>query len=354
MGLTESIESVLVTGGTGFLGLHVCKYLSENGVNVTALDLHPFQESDDVSGVDFVQGDVRDQELMKDLSEETDAIIHSASAIPTWDDAEIRDAIVSGTESVLDAAMENRAKRVVYISSAAVYGRRDEQPVTEESSLEHRSIYGNAKFEAEEVCRKYRAAGLCVPILRPQALIGRQRLGVFQILFDWVDSGANIPLVGSGQNKYQLLHVDDLVSAIDLILRSDQEEVNTEFNAGAVEFGTMREDFQALIDHAGTEKRVIGTPAFLSIWGLRILNVFNMSPLYPSLYETAAEDTYLAVDKLQNLGWEPEYSNKEALIDTFEWYRNNFVHEDADGQVGNRTTPNQKGLLLVKKIFQVI
>jgi nucleoside-diphosphate-sugar epimerase len=350
----QPTPSLVVTGGTGFLGLHACNYFSDQGAEVTAVDLHPFQDGDDVGDVEFVQGDVRDEELMNELADGADAIIHAASAIPTWDDEKVHKAVVNGTRTTLDAAEMMDVDRVIYLSSAAVYGRRDDPPVTEKSPLRPRSVYGEAKLEAEQVCREYRERGLCVPVVRPQALIGRQRLGVFQILFDWVHTGANVPLVGEGKNKYQLLHVDDIVSALDLLLSADRKAVNTEFNLGAAEFGTMREDFQALIDHAGTDKRVIGTPAFLAIWGLRVLTFFNLSPLYPSLYETANEDTYLNVEKIQELGWEPEYSNKEALIDTYEWYRENFVYEESEGVVGNRTAPDQKGLWFVKKVFQVI
>lgn len=351
---TTGLNSLVITGGTGFLGLHTYDYFSRKGVDITAVDLHPFQEDDEVDDVEYVQGDVRDADLMAEVTEDADAVVHAASAIPTWDEAEIREATVEGTRTVLQAASKNDVDRVVYVSSAAVYGRRDKPPMTEDSELRPRSLYGEAKLEAEEICRDYRNDGMCVPIVRPQALIGHQRLGVFQILFDWVHTGANVPLVGSGNNEYQLLHVEDLVSALELLLTADRDDVNTEFNAGAAEFGSMREDFQALIDHAGTGKRVIGTPAFLAIWALRVLTFFNLSPLYPSLYETAPEDTYLNVEKLQAVGWEPEYSNQEALVETFEWYRENYVADESEGEVGNRTAPDQKGLRFVKKVFQVI
>jgi len=351
---TDSIDNLIITGGTGFFGLHACNHFSSQDINVTTVDINPFQESDDIEDVEFAKGDVRNAELMKKVIKDADAVIHAASAIPTWDETEIKNATVDGTRTVLQAAQRNGVDRVVYISSAAVYGRRDRQPMTESTELRPRSLYGRAKLEAEEVCHEYRAKGMCVPIVRPQALIGRQRLGVFQILFDWVHTGATIPLIGAGNNKYQLLHVEDLISAIDLLLTADKGQVNTEFNVGAAKFNNMKEDFQSLIDYAGTGKRAIGTPAFLAIWSLRVLNYFNLSPLYPSLYETASEDTYLNVEKLKSIGWEPDYSNREALVDTFEWYRANYVADKSERGVGNRTAPDQKALLLVKKLFQII
>jgi nucleoside-diphosphate-sugar epimerase len=192
--------------------------------------------------------------------------------------------------------------------------------------------------------------GMCVPILRPKTFIGPQRLGVFQVLFDWIEDGANIPMVGWGTNKYQLLHVHDLVQAIDLMFTLDEREVNDTFNVGATEYNMMREDFQAPIDAAGTGKRVVGTPATLTRFALHVLNQLNLSPLYPWVYETAHEDSYVSVEKLCDLGWEPTYSNQETLVDTYEWYLENY--EQKEGEVGkdHRVAWDQGALRLLKQV----
>jgi nucleoside-diphosphate-sugar epimerase len=196
--------------------------------------------------------------------------------------------------------------------------------------------------------------GMCVPIIRPKTFIGPQRLGVFQVLFDWVEDGANVPLVGWGNNQYQLLHVDDLVRAIELMFTLEEKEVNDTFNVGTTGYGTMKEDFQALVDEAGTGKRVIGTPAPLTVLALRVLNVLNLSPLYPWVYETAHEDSYVSVEKLRSHGWEPEYTNKEALIDTYQWYLENY--EESPDQTGkdHRVAWDQGALRIVKRVFKKI
>lgn len=348
-------RSVVVTGGTGFLGLHTCQYFADQGWNVTALDLKPFNEEDDTEGIDFVEADVRDEETVVAAFDEadTDVVVHSAAALPLWDDDEIWDVTVNGTRSVLWAAKELDIERVVYISSTAVYGTHDTHPITEESPLDGVGPYGDAKIEAENVCEDFRRMGLCVPILRPKTFIGPQRLGVFQVLFDWVEDEANVPLVGWGQNTYQLLHVRDLVRAIELMFTSEEDEVNDIFNVGATEYGTMKEDFQALLDEAGTGKRVIGTPAPLTVFALRTLNALNVSPLYPWVYETAHEDSYVSVEKLRGLGWEPECSNEEALIDTYRWYLENY--EDNLDQTGkdHRVAWDQGALKLVKQMFKM-
>lgn len=350
----SNVKSILVTGGTGFLGMHVCSRFIAQGVEVTALDLTPFRENEVSAEVSYEQGDVRDSEIVHELTKDVDAVIHAASAIPTWSDEKIRDATVEGTRTVLEAADANGVDRVVHISSAAVYGRRDHPPVTEDSTLSPRGTYGEAKLEAESVCEESRENGQCVTILRPQAIIGPQRLGIFQILFDWVESGANIPLIGPGTNSYQLVHVDDVVDAIELLFTVDRDVANDTYNVGADEFGTMKSDFQALVDHAGTGKRVFGTPALLTVGTLRLLDRFNLSPLYPSLFETAEEDTHIDVEKLRSIGWEPTYTNREALIDTYGWYRSQGVSADGAEKIGNRAPREQLALRPFKRILQLV
>jgi len=348
-------DSVLVTGGTGFLGLHTCQYFSDNGWDVTALDLKPFNEEDDTEGINYVKGDVRDEERVSQaiVDADADVIVHSAAALPLWDDDEIWDVTVEGTRSVLWAAKEHDVERVVYISSTAVYGTHDTHPITEESPLDGVGPYGDAKIQAEKICKDFRRMGMCVPILRPKTFIGPQRLGVFQVLFDWIENGANIPMVGWGNNKYQLLHVHDFVRAINLMFMLKESEVNDIFNVGAIKYNTMKEDFQAPIDVAGTGKRVVGTPAALSRFALRVLNQLNLSPLYPWVYETAHEDSYVSVEKLCDLGWEPEYSNQEALVDTYEWYLENYEESDEMTGKDHRVAWDQGALTLVKKAFKL-
>ena len=350
----DKAPSVLVTGGTGFLGLHTCQYFVDQGWDVTAFDLKPFDEEDDTEDIGYIEGDVRNEDAVAEAVEDVDYVVHTAAALPLWDDKRIRETTMNGTRNVLWAAKDADVERVVYISSTAVYGTHDHHPITEESPLDGVGAYGEAKIEAEQICSDFRRQGMCVPILRPKTFIGPQRLGVFQVLFDWIEDGANVPLVGWGNNKYQLLHVKDLVRAIELMLERDEEEVNDTFNVGADEFGTMKEDFQAPIDYAGTGKRTVGTPATLTVFALRVLEKLNLSPLYPWVYETAHEDSYVSVEKLKNLGWEVKYSNQEALVETYEWYLENYeVPEDETG-LDHRVAWDQGALALVKKVFQAI
>ena len=95
---------------------------------------------------------------------------------------------------------------------------------------------------------------------------------MFQILYDWVESGVKIPIIGNGKNRYQLFEVEDLVDAILLASTLPLEKVNDTFNVGAKEFKTVNEDVGAMCEYAGTGSRVMPTPAGLVKPALRLFS----------------------------------------------------------------------------------
>ena len=187
-------------------------------------------------------------------------------------------------------------KRVVHVSSTAVYGIPDHHPLLEGDKLEGVGPYGQAKIQAEMVCLEYRSKGLVVPVIRPKTFVGPERLGVFDLLFDWALDGKNFPMIGSGKNRYQFLDVEDLCQAIHLCLTLPEERANGTFNVGAERFRTMREDYQTVLDAAGHGKRIVPFPAAPAIWGLRLLDKLGVSPLYKWVYETASKDSFVSID----------------------------------------------------------
>ena len=238
------------------------------------------------------------------------------------------------------------------ISSTAVYGIPDHHPLFENDKLVGVGPYGEAKVEAEQVCERYRAKGLCVPILRPKSFVGPERLGVMAIYFDWIRRGKNIPIIGNGKNKYQLLDVEDLCSAIHLCLTKPEKKVNDTFNIGAKEYTTMKEDFGAVLEFRGAKKRVIPIPAGPVIFILRVLEKLHLSPLYRWVYETAPCDSFVSIEKAERiLGFAPKYSNKDALIRNYKWYMANYESFKNTTGVSHRV-PWKEGILrLVSWVF---
>jgi len=344
-------DKVVITGGSGFLGINLIRYLFERGVtDVTSLDLLEF-DYPEKDRVQTVQADIRDKAAVEECVRGAKWVIHCAAALPLYTKEEIFSTDIDGTRNLLQAAENHGVERFVHVSSTAVYGIPDHHPLREDDKLIGVGPYGEAKIQAEECCLEYRGKGMCVPIIRPKSFVGPERLGVFALLYDWAKDGKNFPMIGNGNNRYQLLDVEDLCQVIHLCLTLDRDVVNDVFNVGAEEFTTMKEDYQAVLDEAGHGKRIIGFPARPVILALRILEAMKLSPLYKWVYETACEDSFVSSDKaIEKLGWKPRYSNKAALVRNYHWYLENLSRFEKSTGVTHRV-PWKQGILGVFKLF---
>ena len=321
--MTEQVPAgsrILLTGGAGFLGINLSRYLLARGYRVRSLDIAAF-DYPERSLVEVVQGDVRDPEVVARCMREVEVVVHAAAALPLSSEEEIFSTDVTGTRVVLEAARTQGISRVIFISSTSVYGIPDHCPLRESDELRGVGPYGLAKVEAERLCLVARAAGMCVPILRPKSFVGPERLGVFELLYDLAYRGRNFPVLGSGDNLYQLLDVDDVCQAIHLCMICPREAANETFNVGAREFGSLRESFQAVLDRAGGGGRVISIPAAPGILALRLLEALHLSPIYRWIYDTATHDSAVSTELLERrLGFKARFSNREALIRNYDWY----------------------------------
>jgi nucleoside-diphosphate-sugar epimerase len=345
-------QRVLVTGGAGFLGINLNRYLLGRGVDVTSLDIAPFEYADVRDRIRVVTGDIRDKAAVELALDGADAVVHCAAALPLYSPEDIHTTDVVGTRIVLSTAFEKGVRRGVHISSTAVYGIPDHHPLVEDDRLDGVGPYGQAKIQAEMVALGVRAQGLITPIIRPKSFIGPERLGVFSLLYDWALDGRGFPMLGSGKNRYQLLDVEDLCEAIWLCLTLDEAVVNDTFNIGAVEFGTMGSDYQAVLDRAGFGKKVRPVPAAPAILMLRLLERLGISPLYKWVYETASKDSFVSTDKAQRqLGWRPKYSNVDALLRNFEWYKAHQSEFANASGVSHRVPWKQGALGVLKRLF---
>jgi nucleoside-diphosphate-sugar epimerase len=338
-----------ISGGAGFLGLHLARRLLADGHQVRSLDLVRLEEPG--LDVEELRGDVRDQTAARELVDGARILVHAAAALPIRGGRdEIYSANVDGTLTLLSAAAEAGVRRVVFISSTAVYGVPEKHPIEETDPLQGVGHYGESKIGAENVCRAFRRRGLDCLILRPKTFIGPERLGVFEILFDWIREGRRIYVLGDGSNRYQLLAVDDLVDAI-VRSASKRAAADATINVGAKEFGTVRSDLQALIDHAGSPSRITPIPVRPAELALRGLELARLSPLVEWHYKTAHRDSFVDVSLAEELlGWKPRLSNADALIETYDWY---LAHRDeVGGEAGvtHRVPWDQRALGLLKKI----
>lgn len=343
---------VLITGGSGFLGINLVRHLFAKGVkDISILDIADF-DYPEKDAVTFFQGDIRSAESVEKAMEGITHVIHTAAALPLYKPADIISTDINGTKNLLEHAYTHKVTCFAHISSTAVYGIPDHHPLHETDRLDGVGPYGKAKIAAEAVCLAYREKGMCIPIIRPKSFIGPERLGVFALLYDWALSGRGFPMIGNGKNRYQLLDVEDLCEAIYLTLTKERTITNDTFNIGAKVFTTMKEDYQAVLDVAGFNKKIRTFPAWPMIWTLRALEFFKLSPLYKWVYETASKDSFVSIDKAETvLGFTPRHSNKDALVRNYNWYVANVASFEGRSGVSHRVPWKQGILGLFKYLF---
>ena len=340
---------VAISGGAGFLGLHLSRRLVADGHEVRTLDLAPLDDPGLEGRVEELRGDVRYAPDARLLVADADLLVHAAAALPILESrAAIRSVNVEGTAVTLAAAAEAGVRRVVLVSSTAVYGVPERHPIHEDDPLVGVGHYGESKIEAERLCAAFARRGLETVIVRPKTFVGPERLGVFEILFDWIREGRRIPILGDGANRYQLLAVEDLVEAI--VRCFDAPVAGEALNVGAARFGTVREVVEALIDHAGSGSRLRPVPARPAELALRALELARLSPLAEWHYRTAHKDSFVSIDRARSLlGWEPELSNAETLQATYDWY---LCHREGARAAGvtHRVPWDQRALGLLKRL----
>ena len=258
------------------------------------LDLASLDDAElERSDVEELRGDVRDERDARALVDGADVLVHAAAALPIQSSREaIRSVNVDGAANVLVAALEAGVRRAVVISSTAVYGVPEKHPIYEDDPLVGVGWYGESKIDAERVAREVGRRGLETVIVRPKTFIGPERLGVFEILFDWIREGRRIPILGDGSNRYQLLAVEDLVEAIVRCFDAPVAGAGAERRCGAVRHGARGSRGAVRPRRLGRSRcgRSRAKPAEIALRGLELA---HLSPLAEWHYKTAHRDSFV-------------------------------------------------------------
>jgi nucleoside-diphosphate-sugar epimerase len=338
---------VALSGASGMLGSALIS-AEWKGFEWLGIDIRPPLDS---SLCERRQIDVRDTERLTSALRDIDILIHAAAALPSYSASEIRSVDVQGTASVLAAAKRAGVERVVHISSTAVYGLPRLCPTPEDHPCEPVDPYSEAKREAEKLVERARRDGLCAPILRPKTFLGENRLGLFAMLFEWAEEGRDFPLLGGGTNRAQMLDVDDLCSAVRAACELPDADVNDTFNIGADRFGSLRDEFQAVLDAAGHGGRVRALPMAPAVVALRLLASLRLSPVYKRLIHKLTRDSFVSIDKaVERLGFAPVRSNEETLLRTYAWWQETGTEPRTAGPT-HRDAWRQGALRLAKAFY---
>jgi nucleoside-diphosphate-sugar epimerase len=336
----------LITGGSGFLGNLIARRLLASGEQVRILDI--WEDPSRPPEIEFVACDVRDAAGVGRAMDGIDIVHHNAALVPlTKSGNDFARVNIDGSRIVAQQAA-GRVRAFIHMSSSAVYGS-PACPITAETPYHPIEIYGRAKLAGElavrEVCEK---AGTALIVIRPRTILGVGRLGIFQILFEWIAAGQNIFVIGHGNVKFQFVHADDLIDAYMLALRLGKPGI---YNVGTDRFGTLREALQNLVCHAHSASRVRSLPAGPTIQTLRALDFLGLSPLAPWHYLTYHKPFYFDVNPLLQLGWKPRYSNDAMFRESYDWFlANRHAADAAKGGSPHRRRVREGVLWLLKKI----
>ncbi len=315
------MKKAIVTGGSGYFGNLMINELINRGWSVKNLDIN--NPNEPITGCEFIKADVRNlNSIPEKVFSGIDCVFHNVALVPITKSEDYRETNVNGTRNIIENSIKNGVKNFVHLSSSAIYGVPESNPVDEKVLPSPAEKYGQSKLDTEIILSAY-SKKIDISIIRPRTILGHGRLGIFQILFDWVQRGWNIPVLGDGKNIYQFIHSDDLTNAC--ILASNTSGLNF-YNVGSQKYSTMRDTLQALCDYSNTGSKVISIPFETSEFLMNLSSFLKISPLGPYHSLVYGRSLYFNTRKIEKeLGWESKYSNEDAIIDSYKNYVQNFT-----------------------------
>lgn len=299
---------MLITGGAGFVGSHLCDKYAREGHEIVCLDTGNLSNVENLRKTGHItvycSGDITDASYINNLIGfgNYDAIIHLAAQIRV--DRAIKDPVstwkvnVNGTFNLLEAARINNVKKFLFASSSEVYGSAQYVPINESHPLGSDSIYGASKIAGDRLCNAYAETyGMDIGILRPFNIYGpRQTAGVAAIFIDKVLKGESPTIQGDGSQSRDYIYIDDIVSAYDCMLKSN--------HPGTVNFGT-------------------GTDTTVKNLAESIINMCkkDIKPEYRDAPPNTTMSLVADISKAKKLGWEPKYSLEDGIKKFINWYK---------------------------------
>lgn len=320
----ERGERILVTGGHGFIGSAVVRGLLARGHRVRCL-LRPSSKTQRIDGleVERVTGDILDPDSLAAAMQGATACIHLAgiSAYADMDRDFAWPTIVEGTRNVLQAALAARLRRVVYTSSAVIYGSRDPSRISDEDSpptLHNTGLtYIDAKLETERIVDGFVAQGLDVVVAIPTETYGPHDDAFLTTGYLKEAINGWPALATHGGTMFG--HVEDVAEGILLAL--ERGRPGARYILGS-ENARLRDIIAQTLEIAGRKKPILVLPTALTLALLRVLLALRLpSPEHPNAVAYGSLFYFVRNDRArQELGWTPR-SGRAVLEDTVRWLR---------------------------------
>ncbi len=349
-GSISHMGSMMVTGGAGFFGGILKRRLLREGYDVVSIDLEP--DEDTHPRLAAIQGDLRDTTLMSGIFEryKFDVIFHVAAQLAHGtkiDEHLLWTSNVDATRILAELALKYGVKPFVFISSNCLWASNLGHPVQEDNDIPAPvEIYGRSKLEGERILQSF-AQDLHVVILRCPTIMESGRLGLLAILFEFIDDGKSVWVVGDGKNQYQFIYADDLATACILGAQYGKSEL---FHIGSDNVQTMRSVYESVIAASGSKSRVRSLPQKPTIAAMMLAHKLKVSPLGPYHYKMIAESFLFDTTRIKaHLGWKPTLTNEEMLLRAYSYYKENRRDIHARKDVSTHRKPASMGVIRVLK-----
>jgi len=314
---------ILITGGAGFIGSHLCDKYTREGYSVVCLEnfasgnLMNIKHLLNYHNFKLIKGDIRDFDLLEKIMRDVDVVFHLAAQVHV-DRSYIEprytyEVTVLGTQNILEVARLYNAKKVIHASTSEVYGSALRVPIDEEHPLNAPHPYGASKIAADRMCYAYiRTYGMNISILRLFNVYGpRQRDigygGVISIFSRRILNNINPIVYGNGDQTRDYTYIEDAVKAYDLVL-NHKEPITEPINFGSSSEVSVLELANKLIELFGKKEAV---------------KVIHTEPRIGEVERLIADATRAR----DILGWTPSVSLDDGLGRFVEWYRDYGMEE---------------------------
>jgi len=342
------MKTILITGGAGFFGELLKKRLLDDNFYCVSIDL----EEDRFSHPNLVsiQGDIRDIETLENIFSKYkfDAIFHCAAILAhaVKDKNFLWSCNVDGTRNIAEFAKKYKVPKVIFTSSNCLWAENFYRPVKEEDIPKPAEIYGKSKWEGEKILLEY-TDYFDVIIFRCPTIIDCGRLGLLAILFEFIEEGRKVWVVGKGDNRYQFIYAQDLIDACIKALKYNKSDI---FNIGSDNVKTFKEVYDYVIQKANTGAKIAFLPKKLTILLMKFAYMLKISPLGPYQYKMIAEDFVFDTSKIkEKLNWKPTLTNEEMLWKAYEYYHNNLEDIRERTNVSAHKQPAKMGIIKLLK-----
>jgi UDP-glucose 4-epimerase len=302
---------ILVTGGSGFIGSHIVEHYQDRATEIRVLDNLRTGYRKNLDGLDcvFIEGSVTDRELVGKSLEGVDIVFHLAALVSVPESmekpGECVDINVHGLLNVLEEASAAGVRKLVFASSAAVYGDNPVVPKVEAMVPEPKSPYAITKLDGEYYLDMFRREGrLETAALRFFNVFGPRQdpkgayAAAVPIFIERAVRGEDITVFGDGTQTRDFIYVKDIVGA--LAFAAETTGVTGVFNAGYGGQITINDLAAQIIANAGTSSKILH------------------SPERPG----DVKHSRASADKLLSAGWKPRHTLEEGLSRTFEFFKN--------------------------------